>query len=131
MDNSGQKIKPTYDVGFWEYVYELELKRYMKLLRGKAKRLKYLKGLDLFSLPEKKAISSNKQIHLLEAELNTLFGMKLFMDEMKNCYLDSSCKIHDLFYQKNLDLEVENHQLKEKLLDLINQFKCNQSKTSY
>ena len=123
--------KPTYDVGFWEYVYELEVKRYLILLEKKAKRLKYLKSLDLFMFPEQKSMSINKQIHLLGEELNALYGMKLFMDEMKNCYLDSSCKIHDVFYQKNLDLEVENHKLKEKLIELIAELKCSRSKTSF
>ena len=124
MENLLKNPKPTYDVGFWEYVYEMELKRYLNLLEKKANRLKYLKSLDLFMFPEQKAMSINKQIHFLGEELNTLYGMKLFMDEMKNAYLDSSCKIYDVFYQKNLDLEVENLFLKEKLLNLKNEIKC-------
>lgn len=116
-------LKPTYDVEFWEYVYDLELKRYMLLLEKKARRLKYLKRLNLFSLSEKRAEDVYKQATALESELQILYGMKLFMDEMKNCYLDSSCKIQSAFSHKNMELEILNDQLKTKLLTLLKQAK--------
>jgi hypothetical protein len=115
IDLNRTNLKPTYDVGFWEAAYEMESRGYFKLLERKAKQIKYLKSLDLFSFSEAKAMKLNKQLQHCEEELNVMYGMKLFMDEMKNCYLDSSCKINETYQFKLLALEVENQKLRKVL----------------
>lgn len=105
--------KPIYDVGYWEYIYELEQKPYLRLIEKKARYVKELEKIDLFGNPQQQAEKVFKQIKRIEEELNIMYGMKLFMDEMKNCYLDSSEKIYDTYHSKNLALEVENHRLKQ------------------
>jgi hypothetical protein len=116
--------KPTYDVGFWEYVYALELKPFLRLIERKAAYLIELEAKDPFHLPQKEATHIFRRIKVLSEELNTLYGMKLFMDEMKNCYLDSSEKIYNTYHAKNLALEIENHRLKQFMGIEMNTSQC-------
>lgn len=103
--------KPYYDVGFWEHVYEREQKSFNVLLLSKAERLKSLKAKDLFVLPEPEARQTQRAINALTIELNTLYGFKLFTDEMRNCYMDNIEKTCGDSLGRILFLERELHLL--------------------
>jgi hypothetical protein len=123
--------KPTYDVGFWEYVYEKEQKPFLELIRKKISRLDYLEEKDVHNLPEQEAKSVCSQIKYLDEELNILTGIKIFTDYLKDCYLDSSIKIYNCYHEKNLQLQIENKKLKELCAALFQKLKPVKSQSNF
>ena len=67
QDSNQMSYKPTYDVGYWEYVYQIESKTYIQLIIRKARYLQRLEEMDLFSIPESEAISIANRICRLSA----------------------------------------------------------------
>lgn len=104
--------KPTYNVGFWEHVYSMEVKKFLQLIEQKATFLKKLESTDLMTIPEREAKSTLQKIKCLGQELNVCYGYKLMVDDLKDCYLDSSVKIYNTYHYQNLFLEAENYELK-------------------
>jgi hypothetical protein len=126
--------KPTanpYYVGFWEYVYEKETKLFDTLLTQKANYLKALKNKDLFAMPDDEARQTQRRITYLSSELNTLYGFKLFTDQMRNCYLDSIDKIYAAYYDRNLDLEMEVYHQYYGYMQLLHDYLLSQDEISY
>ena len=112
MITAKESRKPTYNVGFWEHVYSMEVKKFLQLIEQKATFLKKLESVDLMTIPEKEAKSTLQKIKYLGQELNVCYGFKLMVDDLKDCYLDSSVKIYDTYHYQNLFLEAENYELK-------------------
>jgi len=104
--------KTCYDVGFWQYVYELEKNPFHALIIQKAKQLKALEGKDLFLLSETDAMKLQARKNYLTSELNVLYGFELFTDEMKTSYESSLEKIYDTYHDKIFSLETELYQLR-------------------
>lgn len=104
--------KTCYDVGFWQYIYELEKKPFHALIIQKAKQLKALEDKDLYLLPETDAMKLQARKNYLTNELNVLYGFKLFTDEMKISYESSLEKIYDTYRDKIFSLETELYQLR-------------------
>ena len=78
------------------------------------------------SLQEQISIRINKQIKELEIELDTLQGMIHFMEDMKNSYLATSLKMHEIYFERNILLEYEN-QLQSKHISILKrEVKCYQ-----
>lgn len=103
----------SYDTGIWEYVFEMEQKKFLSYVDRKAKRLKSLQCKDLLSLPESEAVKINYQIKFLEDEIQIIYGFYKMTNEIKNCYLDSIQKIHFAYSNQNQKLEIENYNLRK------------------
>lgn len=117
-----QAPKPFYDVGFWEYVYERERKGFDSLLLHKAAKLRYIKAKDLLALPEADAMQTQRVIKALTIELNTLYGFKIFTDEMRNCYLDNIEKTCGHSFERILFLERELYLLRAEYARLLERY---------
>ena len=94
-------------LAIWEYAFALERKQHNDFLVRKAKRLKALESIDLFTKPESEAQSIVKQIDYLTSELNTLYGFQIFADHLENAYQESIDQLYDTYHNKNTYLERE------------------------
>ncbi len=102
-----------YDLGIWEFVFDKEKGVFLNLIEKKIHRLKFLQNKDLFNIPESEAMKINSQIKFLEEEIQALHGFYKMTLTIQNCYLDSIEKIHSVYANQNLKLEIENHKLKK------------------
>ncbi len=84
-----REVSPMINLAIWEVAYQKELKHFWKLITKKASRIKYLEGLDLFSVSEAEARKKTRHLKYLKDELDTLLGFKLFMDNLKDAYFET------------------------------------------
>ena len=98
-------------LAIWELSYNQEKKAYKDLIVKKALRLKDLEAKDLFAMPETEAKSITRQIEYLTSELDILYGVKLFTDQLEKSYLNSIDQIFDAYHNQNLLLEIELFEL--------------------
>lgn len=89
------KFSPTFKLAVWEYAYQKELEPYWELVTKKAKRIKKLEKLDFFSLPEKEAMQKTQYLNYLNDELDKMVGFKLFTENLKDAYLETSAWLAD------------------------------------
>ncbi len=81
---------PTWKLAIWETAYQRELDRFWKIVTQKATYCQTLEQQDFFLMPEDAAKKKIKQIGHLRKELNAMVGLKLFVDNLKEMYLQSS-----------------------------------------
>ena len=94
-----------------ECIYNLQKKSFTDLIIAKAKRLKSLEAIDLFSVAEKEAENITWQIKYLTDDLQTLYGFKIFTDNLEKAYHKSIEQIFDAYHYRNFSLEMELYQL--------------------
>jgi hypothetical protein len=109
--------KPYISVGFMEFTFELEKKKFENLLKRKAARIQYLNSEENFNKCSKDNIGKTTElIGKLREELNVLYGFWIFATSMQNTY---ECQLEKMAITHDFDLK---HSLKEiKRLTLDNE----------
>ena len=93
--NQASQTSPNVKLAIWEYAYQIELERFWKIVTRKAEFLHRLKAIDLFELEEAKAMKTAQQIAFLEEELRAMVGIKEFVENLKNSYLETAAWLAD------------------------------------
>ncbi len=94
------QISPTWNLAIWETAYQKELTKYWKLLQKKATYVLKLEQDEVLELSNSQAQKRLKQLHYLREELITLNGFKIFTENLKDAYLETSVWLADYHQEK-------------------------------
>ena len=107
--------KPFVNVGFMEFTYDIERKRFADMLSKKASHIKHLDSIEYFDKSDMDIQTLLQRIEWLRSELNVLYGFLLVTDKMKESYECTLEKIRDCYQatQVNLEkqIEVQAHEI--------------------
>lgn len=81
---------PTWKLNIWERVYQEKLDSYHKLICDKIQYCTKLEERLAVTFDDNEAKKINWQIIQVRKELNTLTGLKIFVEELQAAYLQSS-----------------------------------------
>jgi hypothetical protein len=102
-------------IAIWEEAYKNEEKRIIESINKKKNRVALLEKKDLQNIPEKEAESTIYQINYLNSEINFLQGIIIYMENLKNQYLEVTSEILDTYKWQILELEIKLSTATERL----------------